>query len=305
MISTSGVTLQFGKRVLFKDVSIKFTPGNCYGVIGANGAGKSTFLKLLSGDIEPTKGSIDITPGERMSVLKQDHFAFDEYEVLRTVIMGNQHLVDIMDEKDAIYAKPDFSDEDGIRAGELEAEFAELNGWDAESDAAKLLNIMGGAVATQEQCVRYLLKHNPNPKLNVSPQELVSYYYEEGNRTGIRPDIAFAQALKETGYFRYGGTVIPAQNNYCGLGTTSATVQGAYFATPRLGVKAHIQHLLAYASVEPPQDNIVDPRYDLVRQSYGTNTLTQWKDLNGRWAVPGVGYGQSILEDYYQGILNS
>ena len=165
--------------------------------------------------------------------------------------------------------------------------------------------IMGGAVATQEQCVRYLLKHNPNPKLNVSPQELVSYYYEEGNRTGIRPDIAFAQALKETGYFRYGGTVIPAQNNYCGLGTTSATVQGAYFATPRLGVKAHIQHLLAYASVEPPQDNIVDPRYDLVRQSYGSNTLTHWKDLNGRWAVPGVGYGQSILEDYYQGILNS
>ncbi len=165
--------------------------------------------------------------------------------------------------------------------------------------------IMGGAVATQEQCVRYLLKHNPNPKLNVSPQELVSYYYEEGNRTGIRPDIAFAQALKETGYFRYGGTVIPAQNNYCGLGTTSATVQGAYFATPRLGVKAHIQHLLAYASVEPPQDNIVDPRYDLVRRSYGSNTLTQWKDLNGRWAVPGVGYGQSILEDYYQGILNS
>ena len=143
MISTSGVTLQFGKRVLFKDVSIKFTPGNCYGVIGANGAGKSTFLKLLSGDIEPTKGSIDITPGERMSVLKQDPFAFDEYGVLRTVIMGNQHLVDIMDEKDAIYAKPDFSDEDGIRAGELEADFAELNGWDAESDAAKLLNGLG------------------------------------------------------------------------------------------------------------------------------------------------------------------
>ena len=143
MISTSGVTLQFGKRVLFKDVSIKFTPGNCYGVIGANGAGKSTFLKLLSGDIEPTKGSINITPGERMSVLKQDHYAYDEYEVLRTVIMGNQHLVDIMDEKDAIYAKPDFSDEDGIRAGELEAEFAELNGWDAESDAAKLLNGLG------------------------------------------------------------------------------------------------------------------------------------------------------------------
>ena len=143
MITTSGVTLQFGKRVLFKDVSIKFTPGNCYGVIGANGAGKSTFLKLLSGDIEPTKGSIEITPGERMSVLKQDHYAFDEFDVLRTVIMGNKYLVDIMDEKDAIYAKPDFSDEDGIRAGELEAEFAELNGWDAESDAAKLLNGLG------------------------------------------------------------------------------------------------------------------------------------------------------------------
>lgn len=165
--------------------------------------------------------------------------------------------------------------------------------------------IMGGAVATQEQCVRYLLKHNPSPKLNVSPQELVSYYYEEGSRTGIRPDIAFAQALKETGYFRYGGTVVPAQNNYCGLGTTSATVQGAYFATPRLGVKAHMQHLLAYASTEKPQDKIVDPRYELVRNSYGSNTLKEWKDLNGRWAVPGVGYGQSILEDYYKGILDS
>lgn len=165
--------------------------------------------------------------------------------------------------------------------------------------------IMGKAVATQEQCVRFLLKHNPYPKLNVSAKELVSYYYEEGNRTGIRPDIAFAQALKETGYFRYGGTVVPSQNNYCGLGTTSATVRGAYFATPRLGVKAHIQHLLAYASTEEPDDEIVDPRYELVRQSYGSQTLTQWKDLNGRWAVPGVGYGQSILEDYYKGILDS
>ena len=165
--------------------------------------------------------------------------------------------------------------------------------------------IMGGAVATQEQCVRYLLRNNPYPKLNVSPQELVAYYYEEGSRTGIRPDIAFAQALKETGYFRYGGTVVPAQNNYCGLGTTSATVRGAYFATPRLGVKAHIQHLLAYASTEKPDDNIVDPRYDLVRNSYGEKTLTRWQDLNGRWAVPGVGYGQSILNDYYKGIINS
>lgn len=164
MITTSGVTLQFGKRVLFKDVSIKFTHGNCYGVIGANGAGKSTFLKLLAGDIEPTKGVIEITPGERMSVLKQDHFAYDEYEVLRTVIMGNQHLVDIMDEKDAIYAKPDFSDEDGIRAGELEAEFAELNGWDAESDAAKLLNGLG---ISEENHYKKMSEMDPDLKVRV------------------------------------------------------------------------------------------------------------------------------------------
>ena len=164
MITTSGVTLQFGKRVLFKDVSIKFTPGNCYGVIGANGAGKSTFLKLLAGDIEPTKGVIEITPGERMSVLKQDHFAYDEYDVLRTVIMGNQHLVDIMDEKDAIYAKPDFSDEDGIRAGELEAEFAELNGWDAESDAAKLLNGLG---ISEENHYKKMSEMDPDLKVRV------------------------------------------------------------------------------------------------------------------------------------------
>lgn len=165
--------------------------------------------------------------------------------------------------------------------------------------------IMGRPVATQEQCVKFLLKNNPRPKLNVSAEELVSYYYEEGNHVGIRPDIAFAQALKETGFFSYGGTVVPAQNNYCGLGTTSATVQGAYFVTPRIGVRAHIQHLLAYASTEKPDYEIVDPRYQLVRNTYGSNTLTMWSDLNGRWAVPGVGYGQSILSDYYQGILNS
>ena len=143
MISTSGLTLQFGKRILFKDVTLKFSPGNCYGVIGANGAGKSTFLKLLAGEIEPTKGSIDITPGERLAVLKQDHYAYDEYEVLRTVIMGHQRLIEIMDEKDALYAKPDFSDEDGIRASELEAEFGDLNGWEAETEAAKLLSGLG------------------------------------------------------------------------------------------------------------------------------------------------------------------
>lgn len=143
MISTSGLTLQFGKRILFKDVSIKFTPGNCYGVIGANGAGKSTFLKLLAGDIEPTKGTVDITPGERLAVLKQNHYEFDEYEVLRTVIMGHKRLVEIMDEKDEIYAKPEFSDEDGMRVSELECEFTELDGWEAEPEAARLLNGLG------------------------------------------------------------------------------------------------------------------------------------------------------------------
>jgi ATPase subunit of ABC transporter with duplicated ATPase domains len=143
MITTNNVSLQFGKRVLYKDVNLKFTPGNCYGIIGANGAGKSTFLKLLSGDIEPTGGTIEITPGERLAVLQQDHYAFDDYEVLRTVIMGHKRLVEIMDEKDKLYAKPDFSEEDGMKASELEAEFAELNGWDAESEAARLLNGLG------------------------------------------------------------------------------------------------------------------------------------------------------------------
>jgi len=143
MISTNGLTLQFGKRILFKDVNIKFTPGNCYGVIGANGAGKSTFLKLLAGDIEPTKGTIDITPGERLAVLKQNHYEFDEFEVLKTVMMGHGRLVEIMDEKDALYAKPEFSDEDGMRVSELECEFAELDGWEAEPEAARLLNGLG------------------------------------------------------------------------------------------------------------------------------------------------------------------
>lgn len=143
MITVNNVSLQFGKRVLYKDVNLKFTPGNCYGIIGANGAGKSTFLKLLAGDIEPTGGTIEITPGERLAVLQQDHYAYDDYEVLRTVIMGHKRLVEIMDEKDALYAKPDFSEEDGMRASELEAEFAELNGWDAESEAARLLNGLG------------------------------------------------------------------------------------------------------------------------------------------------------------------
>ena len=143
MISTSNITLRVGKKALFEDVNIKFTEGNCYGLIGANGAGKSTFLKILSGQLEPTNGEVIITPGERLSFLQQDHFKYDAYPVLDTVIMGNERLYQIMKEKEAIYAKEDFTDEDGIRASELEGEFAEMNGWEAESDAATLLNGLG------------------------------------------------------------------------------------------------------------------------------------------------------------------
>ncbi|MBQ7432201.1 MAG: ATP-binding cassette domain-containing protein [Lachnospiraceae bacterium] len=143
MISANGITLRLGKKALFEDVNIKFTEGNCYGLIGANGAGKSTFLKILSGKLEPTNGSIVITPGQRLSVLEQDHFKYDEETVLDTVMMGNARLFEIMREKDAIYMKEDFTDEDGIRASELEAEFATMNGWEAESDAASLLNGLG------------------------------------------------------------------------------------------------------------------------------------------------------------------
>lgn len=143
MISTSGISLRYGGRVLFDNVNIKFAPGNCYGIIGANGSGKSTFLKILSGEIEANKGEVTINPGERLAVLKQDHYEFDEYEVLKTVIMGHKRLCDIMDEKELLYSKADFSEEDGIRISELEGEFAELNGWEAESEAATLLNGLG------------------------------------------------------------------------------------------------------------------------------------------------------------------
>jgi len=143
MISANNITLRVGKKALFEDVNIKFTEGNCYGLIGANGAGKSTFLKILSGQLEPTKGDIVITPGQRLSFLQQDHFKYDAYTVLDTVIMGNLRLYEIMKEKEAIYAKEDFTDEDGIKASELEGEFAEMNGWEAESDAATLLNGLG------------------------------------------------------------------------------------------------------------------------------------------------------------------
>ena len=143
MISANNVTYRVGKKALFEDVNIKFTEGNCYGLIGANGAGKSTFLKILSGKLETTKGDIVITPGQRLSVLEQDHFKYDEYPVMDVVIMGNARLYEIMKEKDAIYAKEDFTDEDGIRASELEGEFAEMDGWEAESNAAQLLNGLG------------------------------------------------------------------------------------------------------------------------------------------------------------------
>ncbi|MDO5807794.1 MAG: ATP-binding cassette domain-containing protein, partial [Lachnospiraceae bacterium] len=158
------VTYRVGKKALFEDVNIKFTEGNCYGVIGANGAGKSTFLKILSGKLETTNGDIVITPGQRLSVLEQDHFKYDEFPVLDTVIMGNQRLYDIMKEKEAIYAKEDFTDEDGIRASELEGEFAEMNGWEAESDAATLLNGLGIAPELHYTLMKDL---NGNDKVKV------------------------------------------------------------------------------------------------------------------------------------------
>jgi ATPase subunit of ABC transporter with duplicated ATPase domains len=156
MIAANNISLQFGKRVLFDQVNIKFTGGNCYGVIGANGAGKSTFLKILSGEVDPNSGHITIEPGKRMAVLRQNHFEFDEVEVINTVMMGHTRLWAIMQEKDAIYAKPDFSEEDGIKASELEAEFAEMEGWNAESDAAALLSGLGIGESEHYKCMKEL-----------------------------------------------------------------------------------------------------------------------------------------------------
>lgn len=156
MISTSNLSLQYGKRVLFDEVNIKFTEGNCYGVIGANGAGKSTFLKILAGDIDPTSGQVILDSGKRMSVLRQDHHEFDEFTALQTVIKGNEKLWSVMQEKDAIYAKPDFSEEDGMKASELEAEFAEMDGWNAEADAAALLSGLGIAEADHDKLLKDL-----------------------------------------------------------------------------------------------------------------------------------------------------
>ena len=164
MLTTNGVTIRFGKRVLFEDVNIKFTKGNCYGIIGANGAGKSTFLKVLSGEIEPSKGDVSLEKGARLSMLKQDHFAYEEYTVMDTVIMGNKELYDIMKEKDAIYSKPDFSEEDGMKAAKLEERFAELDGWNAESDAAILLNDLG---ISPEEHGKYMKEIEPHEKVKV------------------------------------------------------------------------------------------------------------------------------------------
>lgn len=157
MISVNNLGLRYGSQKLFEDVNLIFTPGNCYGVIGANGAGKSTFLKILSGDLEPNTGDVSMAKDARMSVLKQDHFEFDDVKVLETVVMGNKRLFEIMIEKDAIYSKEDFSDEDGIKASELEAEFAEMDGWSAESEASSLLQGLGIPVALHDKYVKELV----------------------------------------------------------------------------------------------------------------------------------------------------
>jgi ATPase subunit of ABC transporter with duplicated ATPase domains len=164
MINISNLSLRYGKRTLFEDVNLKFTAGNCYGIIGANGAGKSTFLKIISGDVDPSTGSVAFTPGERMAVLKQDHYAFDEFTVIETVMMGHKELYDIMKEKDAIYAKEDFSDADGERAGELESLFAEMDGWNAESDAATMLSNLG---IGEEHHYKFVKELDGNQKVRV------------------------------------------------------------------------------------------------------------------------------------------
>ena len=158
------------------------------------------------------------------------------------------------------------------------------------------LSIMGEPMATKEQCLKYLLRRNPYPLLTVSPKQLVDYYYQEGMREGVRPDLAFAQALHETGNFAYGGDVIALQNNFSGLGTTGGGVRGARFSTAQMGVRAQIQHLLAYATVRPPKAPLVDPRYDLVRTKFGLGRSKTWKSLNGKWAVPGWNYGEKVLK---------
>jgi hypothetical protein len=157
------------------------------------------------------------------------------------------------------------------------------------------LTIMGPPLATKEQCIQYLLRRNPMPLLTVEPRQLVEYYYAEGFAEGIRPDVAFAQAVHETGHFRYGGDVVPLQNNYCGLGTTGGGVKGAWFDDAQMGVRAQIQHLLVYTVTRTPKQPIVDPRYELVKRTDKFGQSITWTDLNGKWAVPGKTYGQMIL----------
>ncbi len=157
------------------------------------------------------------------------------------------------------------------------------------------LSILGAPIATKEQCITYLLMKNPLPYLSVSPQELINLFYEEGLREGIRPDVAFAQSLHETGFFKYGGDVLPAQNNYSGLGAIGNGAKGLWFPDARTGIRAQMQHLKAYASIDPPSMPIVDPRYDLVKRSSFFGNSKTWESLNGKWAVPGKTYGQMIL----------
>ena len=157
------------------------------------------------------------------------------------------------------------------------------------------LSILGSPIATKDQCMTYLLTKNPLPYLTVSPNELVELFYEEGLREGIRPDVAFAQSLHETGFFKYGGDVLPSQNNYAGLGAIGNGAKGIWFPDARTGIRAQIQHLKAYASTAPPCTPIVDPRYDLVKRSSSFGSLKTWESLNGKWAVPGKTYGQMIL----------
>ena len=162
--------------------------------------------------------------------------------------------------------------------------------------------IMGAPIATKEQCLEYLLKRNKNPLLTVTPEKLIEYFYIEGMREGIRPDLAFAQSLHETGNFAYGGDVISIQNNFCGLGTTGGGVKGAFFPNAQIGVRAQIQHLLAYCSERPPSVDIVDPRYELLKKTNKFGRSKTWISLNGKWAVPGRAYGQKILQ-IHQSIL--
>jgi hypothetical protein len=176
----------------------------------------------------------------------------------------------------------------------------QLVGDNLTADTVFDLSIMGPPLATREQCLRHLLRRNPLPALTVPPEDLVNYYYTEAMAEGIRPDVAFAQALHETGYFRYGGDVVPLQNNFCGLGTVGNGSRGVWFDSAQIGVRAQVQHLVGYASKEPPKKEIVDPRYGLLKASGNFGGAKTWTELNGKWAMPGKTYGQKILRIHEQ-----